>query len=440
MDWSRYLEQQGRQGDTILAHITPEEAALLERLGGSGTINPRTGFREFYSGDDDDAGDTSASGGPGDTSGGGMDAGMGDPGDTSGGGLDPGIGGLGGFGANFADPTGMEHTGLHHSEFAEVPGVTSEWGLPEVWKALKQSWNFALEYLPILAKLPAVIANPPIAIPILTMQLIQRGMGGPRSIVSGAKAVAQAGYQAFFGTEEQKAVAVEAMNAEWGRQVQENLAAGESGPAANAGFDVAESWGADLAKENKLLDVVFDITGKRNDLNTALQAVKNYESGSLNRTLIEKEILNYSNDPEYQAIEPEVRLGIDAAIRRGMTPKQAVAVAFKDSKTQLAMKKYIKELMGGINSNMQELGGGGLAEQNLKMAGMAPVGWEERMQKNRNESNRRDTASERIHDEWTGINTQIRDFVPENPYDRMIYDANEMDKYRQRYRKQGVSL
>jgi len=37
------LAQYGRGGVTMLAHINPEEAALLKRLGGSGTINPKTG-------------------------------------------------------------------------------------------------------------------------------------------------------------------------------------------------------------------------------------------------------------------------------------------------------------------------------------------------------------------------------------------------------------
>jgi hypothetical protein len=37
----------GRGGDTILAHINPQEAALLKRMGGSGTINPNTGLPEF---------------------------------------------------------------------------------------------------------------------------------------------------------------------------------------------------------------------------------------------------------------------------------------------------------------------------------------------------------------------------------------------------------
>lgn len=38
----------GRNGDSILAHITPEEAALLKAHGGSGTTNPATGLPEFF--------------------------------------------------------------------------------------------------------------------------------------------------------------------------------------------------------------------------------------------------------------------------------------------------------------------------------------------------------------------------------------------------------
>lgn len=37
----------GRDGDTTLAHITPDEAMLLRAYGGSGTINPETGLPEY---------------------------------------------------------------------------------------------------------------------------------------------------------------------------------------------------------------------------------------------------------------------------------------------------------------------------------------------------------------------------------------------------------
>ena len=38
----------GRFGDTMLAHVSPDEAALLELLGGAGTTNPETGLPEYF--------------------------------------------------------------------------------------------------------------------------------------------------------------------------------------------------------------------------------------------------------------------------------------------------------------------------------------------------------------------------------------------------------
>lgn len=47
---AKELPKHGRYGDTIVAHINPQEAALLKSLGGSGTINPTTGLPEFFGG------------------------------------------------------------------------------------------------------------------------------------------------------------------------------------------------------------------------------------------------------------------------------------------------------------------------------------------------------------------------------------------------------
>ena len=55
-DLSRMAEEVRRAGrgkDTMLAHITPREAALLKARGGRGSINPDTGLPEF----EDDFGD-----------------------------------------------------------------------------------------------------------------------------------------------------------------------------------------------------------------------------------------------------------------------------------------------------------------------------------------------------------------------------------------------
>ena len=45
---SKAIAGYGRNGDTMLAHITPAEARMLRRKGGSGTINPKTGLPEFF--------------------------------------------------------------------------------------------------------------------------------------------------------------------------------------------------------------------------------------------------------------------------------------------------------------------------------------------------------------------------------------------------------
>jgi len=42
------IAKMGRNGDTELAHITKTEEYLLKMLGGAGTINPKTGLKEFH--------------------------------------------------------------------------------------------------------------------------------------------------------------------------------------------------------------------------------------------------------------------------------------------------------------------------------------------------------------------------------------------------------
>ena len=49
------LQQYGRNGDTILAHINPREAMLLNNVTDGGSVNPMTGMPEFY--DEDEGSD-----------------------------------------------------------------------------------------------------------------------------------------------------------------------------------------------------------------------------------------------------------------------------------------------------------------------------------------------------------------------------------------------
>ena len=93
------LAKHGRNGDTMVAHINPREARVLGALGGSGTVNPKTGLVEFFDvGDIGDFGDVSfgeAAGNIGDFGG----SGIGDGGSVD----------LSGF-------KGSPEHGVHHAE------------------------------------------------------------------------------------------------------------------------------------------------------------------------------------------------------------------------------------------------------------------------------------------------------------------------------------
>jgi len=79
---ARKLEGMGRDGDTILAHIMPHEAEMLKRMGGRGSVNPRTGLLEFSGAEEGGGSETSSNYGGSDTSSG-MDTSSGSGFDSS---------------------------------------------------------------------------------------------------------------------------------------------------------------------------------------------------------------------------------------------------------------------------------------------------------------------------------------------------------------------
>lgn len=86
-DLAEMLRSKGRGRDTVLAHITPREAALLKSRGGRGSRNPDTGLLEFDTTDDSSPiVDTSADTGGASEFGGAPAAPITTPTDTSGGG------------------------------------------------------------------------------------------------------------------------------------------------------------------------------------------------------------------------------------------------------------------------------------------------------------------------------------------------------------------
>lgn len=103
------LGNMGRDGDTIVAHINPREAAILKAMGGSGSINPKTGLIEFRVGG---GGASSNSDGQGNAGGRGGSAGSNSAGGRSGsassssGGSHVGGNGLGGALGSVANAIG----------------------------------------------------------------------------------------------------------------------------------------------------------------------------------------------------------------------------------------------------------------------------------------------------------------------------------------------
>jgi peptidoglycan hydrolase-like protein with peptidoglycan-binding domain len=51
---SQSLQSMGRNGDTVLAHLTPAEAQVLHAITDGGSINPKTGLLEFWTGNPGD--------------------------------------------------------------------------------------------------------------------------------------------------------------------------------------------------------------------------------------------------------------------------------------------------------------------------------------------------------------------------------------------------
>lgn len=99
----------GRGGDSELAHVNPEEKAMLREAGGSGTVNPATGLPEFFGGR---AGGVGKEGVGGGFDGPGRESGRGSAGGGNKGGGRAGAVGKSGVGGGFDGPGGGRAGGV----------------------------------------------------------------------------------------------------------------------------------------------------------------------------------------------------------------------------------------------------------------------------------------------------------------------------------------
>lgn len=122
---SQILAGYGRRGDSMLAHVTPAEANLLKRRGGSGTTNPVTGLQEFYTGA------RGGQGGPKDRGPGAIGGGMGGAGGAAG--ARGGLGGVarGGQGSpKGTGPSAAQREGMGIGGLGGSPGSRGAQGAP----------------------------------------------------------------------------------------------------------------------------------------------------------------------------------------------------------------------------------------------------------------------------------------------------------------------
>lgn len=110
----KLAQEMGRNGDTLLVHINPAEAELLDKVTDGGSINPITGLPEFSDGAWGDSGDGSS--GAGDWGGSGGPGGGGDGGNWAGNDGGASLDGMGDYGMGAAgrewSDDGMESAGM----------------------------------------------------------------------------------------------------------------------------------------------------------------------------------------------------------------------------------------------------------------------------------------------------------------------------------------
>ena len=321
MDWSGYLASQGRGGDTMLAHITPKEAALLKALGGSGTINPRTGLREFWDdGGNDPGGVGGNTGSTGNGGGSGSASGRGGLGD------DPAAGNYGGWGGGYSsgmpgdDPNaygtwgglgiGLDNLGASYSAWGTQIGHNAPMGIAsaigfnpaditvsDIAKTAAKALAIAMSANPIGA---AIMAG--------TMAAIDFG-------IKDAKALSRM-------TDEERATALANNKTE--------IPASPIDATDTSGRKLGGYFNEKIVEENEeSLNNVLAKAGEVGNMKLAIEATQKFSETTAKQVEFEAQVRRYSDDPEFDSIEPELRVLADAAIKKGVPPSEAVKYAYE---------------------------------------------------------------------------------------------------------------
>jgi hypothetical protein len=101
----------------------------------------------------------------------------------------------------------------------------------------------------------------------------------------------------------------------------------------------------ELSVEEDALDKILKMTGETGDIKTAFEAAEKFEENAFKFAELEKEIARVSGDPDFKDIEPELRATAIEAVKQGMSPKEATAMAFEKAKKEREHSDFLREYL-----------------------------------------------------------------------------------------------
>jgi hypothetical protein len=121
-------------------------------------------------------------------------------------------------------------------------------------------------------------------------------------------------------------------------------------PRTPSSFNVANTaLFSEISANSEILNNIFRNLGETGDYNSAVAAVKQFETVALQKTELESAIIKYSDDPDWKAIEPELRVAANAAVAQGMSPDEAAQYAFSGVKKNYSYKTFLDDFMSNLN-------------------------------------------------------------------------------------------
>lgn len=365
MDWSEYLGRQGRYGDTMVAHINPREAAILQALGGKGSVNPRTGLREYW---DSDAGDSM--GGPADASS--MGEGNSDPSS----GMSSGYGSMSSVEQEQADKEFGSTMGSY--------GLDSFTSIAEMAHSKNSMMENLMDALTSMSPMDALSAIATYGMPALALASAF-ATGGLTGLIGAAVPAAVTGVmgkeaKSGFGfadmTPEEQSAAIAANPTDFGDQTMTGTEEQESGESkrttgkfneqvdeteggtlteetttATPTADFIESLTYDVSKSDAQESISEDLESMQDqisdklkivDLKGAVELGKEFTESATAKAKLARAMDNLSVLPGYEEIKDRMKALAMKYLEKGATPEIAAATAYEKLYSQLSQLQTLR--------------------------------------------------------------------------------------------------